>query len=139
MRPSYTLAAACLLLPGADAQPVPAADWPMYNRDLRGSRYSPLAQINTRNVASLKQVWTYPLGQDSSAGGISGGTEFTPLVVSGVMYVATAKSVVALEAESGKEIWRYQLASGAPSRRGVAYWAATRTILPASCLPQAAR
>jgi hypothetical protein len=31
-------------------------DWPMYNHDFAGSRYSPLTQINTTNVAKLKQV-----------------------------------------------------------------------------------
>jgi glucose dehydrogenase len=120
------------MLPGIavlNAQ-MPAGDWPMYNRDLRGSRFSPLRQINTRNVAHLKKVWSYPVGQDSSAGGIGGGTEFTPLVVSGVLYLATAKSVVALEADSGKEIWRYQVPSGVPSRRGVAYWPGDATNPP---------
>jgi len=37
------------------------ADWPTYNRDLAGTRYSPLTQINTNNVATLKQVWSYRL------------------------------------------------------------------------------
>ena len=35
------------------------ADWPMYNRDLAGTRYSPLDQIDTRTVSSLQQVWSY--------------------------------------------------------------------------------
>ena len=38
-----------------------AADWPMYNRDLAGTRYSPLTQINTTNVARLTQAWSYRL------------------------------------------------------------------------------
>ena len=37
------------------------ADWPTYNRDLAGTRYSPLTQINTTNVGTLKQVWSYRL------------------------------------------------------------------------------
>src|SRR5690242_20181448 len=37
----------------------PDADWPMFNRDMAGTRFSPLAQINTSNVANLKQVWSY--------------------------------------------------------------------------------
>ena len=36
-----------------------AADWPTYNRDLAGTRYSPLDQINTRTVSSLREVWSY--------------------------------------------------------------------------------
>ncbi|HEY1241788.1 MAG TPA: hypothetical protein VGF16_14590, partial [Bryobacteraceae bacterium] len=98
----------------------PAADWPMFNRDLGGTRYSPLTQINTRNVARLKRAWSYHLGFDSSAAGITGGSEFTPLVVNGVMYLGLAKAVVALEPETGKEIWRHDI--GTLSRRSVAFW-----------------
>jgi glucose dehydrogenase len=98
------------------------ADWPMYNRDPAGTRYSPLAQINTKNVGALKQAWSYKLGRHPSSGGITGGFELTPIVSDGVMYLTTVNSVVALEPETGNELWRYQLPSGQPSRRGVAYW-----------------
>jgi hypothetical protein len=37
------------------------ADWPTYNRDLAGTRYSPLTQIDTTNVARLVQAWSYRL------------------------------------------------------------------------------
>src|SRR3989304_48145 len=43
------------------------ADWPMYSRDLAGTRFSPLAQITTDNVARLTQAWAYPL--TTAAGG----------------------------------------------------------------------
>jgi glucose dehydrogenase len=43
------------LAPASKAQN--ASDWPMYNRDLATTRYSPLAQINTTNVANLKMSW----------------------------------------------------------------------------------
>ena len=49
-------------------------------------------------------------------------SEATPIVVNGVMYLPAADRVVALEPESGKEIWEYPVTGGAPSRRGVAYW-----------------
>ena len=94
----------------------------MYNYDLAGTRHSPLAQINTRNVGTLAPAWSYKLGKDRTAGTISGGSEYTPIVVAGVMYVAASDRVVALEPEAGKEIWRYTLKNGAPSRRGVTYW-----------------
>ena len=111
-----------MLVPGLEAQNRPAqtdADWPMYNRDLAGTRYSPLAQIDAGNVAKLTQAWSYNLGQ---ASGPAAGSEFTPIVVGGVLYLATFHQVVALEPETGKEIWRYELKTGAPSKRGVAYW-----------------
>ena len=99
-----------------------AADWPTYNRDLAGTRYSPLTQINTENVSSLRQVWSYPLGRNHTTGDLGGGSQFTPLVIDGVMYLAGADHVVALQADTGAEIWRFNLREGAPSRRGLAYW-----------------
>ena len=92
----------------------------MVNRDLASTRYSPLSQINRRNVARLTRAWSYHLGFESTAAGITGGSEFTPIVVRGVMYLGTAKAIVALEPETGKEIWRYEI--GTLSRRGLAYW-----------------
>src|SRR5688500_16119297 len=38
-----------------------SGDWPTYNRDLAGTRYSPLTQINTDNVSTLVQAWSYRL------------------------------------------------------------------------------
>jgi quinoprotein glucose dehydrogenase len=120
-------AIAVTIIAGVTAQKSPrtaSGDWPMYNYDLAGTRHSPLAQINTRNVGTLAPAWSYKLGKDRTAGTISGGSEYTPIVVAGVMYVAASDRVVALEPETGKEIWRYTLKNGAPSRRGVTYWAA---------------
>jgi len=100
----------------------PAADWPMYNRDLAGTRHSPLTEITPANVAALRQAWSYPIGRDITAGSLTGGSEFTPIVVDGVMYVAAAERVVALDADTGGELWDYIPRSGPPSRRGIAYW-----------------
>ena len=43
----------------SERQNNPAAEWQTYNHDLAGTRYSPLTQINTSNVARLTQAWTY--------------------------------------------------------------------------------
>jgi glucose dehydrogenase len=103
----------------------------MYRHDLAGTGYSPLTQIDTKNVANLSRVWIYSLQSDAppaaAAPGGRGGagavnSEVTPIVVNGVMYLPAANRVVALEPETGKEIWRYAVTGGAPSRRGVAYW-----------------
>ena len=109
--------------------PVPAGgDWPMYSHDLGGTRYSPLTQISTKNVAKLTSAWTYRLRGQAEAnakggGGVAGFSEVTPIVVNGVMYLPAGKRVVALEPETGKEIWSYELTGqGNPSNRGVAYW-----------------
>src|SRR5687768_18406820 len=112
-------AAAALTVVGADLKvglytlsaqvpaPAPAGEWPMYNRDLMGTRHSPLTQITPANVVRLRQVWSFKVGKDQTSGGITGGSEYTPIVVDGMMYVLTASSAAALEAASGKIIWQY--------------------------------
>src|ERR1035438_8153132 len=97
-----------------------ANDWPMYNRDPAGTRYSPLNQINTKNVAKLTKAWSYALRSAAIGRGAprASGSEATPIVVNDVMYLPAAGRVVALEPETGKEIWRYELPSGSPGNRG---------------------
>src|SRR6516165_4347697 len=105
----------------------PDGDWPMFNRDLAGTRFSPLTQINTSNVTKLKQAWTYKL-RPHNGKALTGQSpselfqEVTPIVVNDVMYLPAANRVVALEPESGKEIWSYELKEGQASFRGVSYW-----------------
>jgi glucose dehydrogenase len=127
------------LLAGASQQPTSTtgSDWTMYRYDSAGTGYSPLSQIDTRNVATLSQAWTFSLQSDAPAtaargrGGPGGvNSEATPIVVGGIMYVPTANRVVALESETGKEVWSYPLSGGAPSRRGVAYWPGQGADLP---------
>src|SRR5690606_7736563 len=99
-----------------------AGEWPMYNRDLGGTRYSPLTQITPANVANLREAWVYQLGSHPTAGSISGGSEFTPVMVDGLLYVNGPDRVVALRPETGEEIWRHSMSDRVPSRRGVTYW-----------------
>jgi quinoprotein glucose dehydrogenase len=87
-----------------------------------GTRHSPLTQITPGNVSRLRQIWTYKIGKDQTSGGITGGSEYTPIVVNGLMYVLTASAAVALEPDTGKEIWRFDITGGVPSRRGMGYW-----------------
>ena len=94
-------------------------DWPNYNRDLAGTRHSPLTQIDTINVSDLRQAWVYALG---SVGASQADPGLTPLVVGGVLYATAAGRVVALRADTGEELWRYSLEQGAPVHRGLAYW-----------------
>ncbi|HYR90929.1 MAG TPA: PQQ-binding-like beta-propeller repeat protein [Terriglobia bacterium] len=125
---------------GATQRPAatPGSDWPMYRYDHAGTGYSPLTQIDTRNVANLIQAWTLGLQSDVPAAAGAGGrggagglnSEVTPIVVGGVMYLSAANRVLALESETGKEIWNYPLTGGAPSRRGVAYWPGQGADLP---------
>jgi membrane-bound PQQ-dependent dehydrogenase (glucose/quinate/shikimate family) len=109
----------------------PAPEWRFYGGDQAGTRYSPLRQIDRRNVGRLQRAWVYhtgelELGLRSSSFQASFST--TPLVINGVMYLTTPSSrVIALDAETGKELWKFDPQQGARvrgfnSHRGVAYW-----------------
>ena len=105
-------------------------DWPFYRHDIAGTGYSPLAQITVQNAGRLTQAWNYRFQSDAPApgakakakGGGGPNSEVTPIVVNDVMYLPAGNHVVALDPESGREIWNYPVTGGAPSRRGVAYW-----------------
>lgn len=117
------------------------SDWPTYGRDLAGTRYSPLKQIDTKNVTRLTRAWTYHMNPGTAAPaetapetagpgrgrrgpGLGRNSEVSPLVINGVMYLTTAYNrVVALDPETAKEIWMYQVKDGAPALRGLEYWA----------------
>jgi glucose dehydrogenase len=101
-------------------------DWPRYTRDFAGTRYSPLKQITTANVAKLAPAWSFKL-RPTGGGAILSGT--TPIVIAGTLYIPLGNAVVALEADSGKEIWRHPVATGT-ARRNVAYWPGDRGHAP---------
>ena len=135
------LSVAVALFGAAQSRPAgSAADWPMYRHDLAGTGYSRLTHIAPANVATLTQAWTYRLQSDGAAPAIPAGrggagvpgvnSQVTPIVINGVMYLPAADRVVAIDADTGREIWRRPLTGGAPSRRGVAYWAGDGTTPP---------
>ena len=113
------------------AQKNPATNWSGYSGDPGGRRYSPLTQINTKNVTKLKLTWQYGIaaagisqsgGPGRGGGGISP-TEAVPIVVDGVMYTPTVqRTIVAIEPETGKELWKYELGRAGSPLRGVTYW-----------------
>jgi quinoprotein glucose dehydrogenase len=121
-----------LILPALLAQRSSGADWPTFNRDLASTRYSPLRQINAGNVAKLALAWSY---RPSDHGG-KAAVESMPIVVNGVMYLPTGNRVVALEPETGREIWHYDLEAGlVAGQRGVAYWPGDRNNPPRIIFP----
>src|SRR5690606_34442794 len=113
--------------------PVPfgPGDWATINGDAAATRYSPLDQINRDNVGRLTEAWSYPLNGASTA---------VPIVVGGVMYVPSGDRVVALDGDTGDEVWVHVLSAprgpereapsasvvplrgGRASTRGVSYW-----------------
>ncbi len=79
----------------------PQGDWPTYHGELSGNRYSELTQISKQNLGRLALKWTFAVkGTDN--------LEVTPVVVNGVMYITTANQCFAVDARSGRQIWRYQ-------------------------------
>ncbi|CAD1790625.1 membrane-bound PQQ-dependent dehydrogenase, glucose/quinate/shikimate family [Xanthomonas euroxanthea] len=92
----------------SDGQPANAPaddDWAAYGRSQAGQRYSPLQQINRDNVAQLTRAWVFHTGDLPSK---RWGAETTPLKVGDSLYLCTARNqVIALDAASGKERWRY--------------------------------
>jgi glucose dehydrogenase len=134
VRVQTTLLAAFTTILPVFAQSQADRDWPMFNRDLAGTRYSPLKQIDTANVAKLTKAWQYRFNREGKT--ISGQSaselyqEITPIVVNGVMYTPSGDRVVALEPETGKELWTYEVSGGLASFRGVAYWAGDRNNPP---------
>src|SRR5688500_10376102 len=111
----------------------------MYNRDLVGKRHSPLTQNTPANVSRLERAWAFRMRPDSSAGTITGGSEYTPIVIGRVMYVTTATSVHALDAATGHSIWRHDLDTGTPSKRGVTFWPGNADIAPRIFFPSGRR
>lgn len=107
------LAAASFLLPAQ-------TDWPMFGHDPGASRFSPLKQINVRNIGRLQRAWTFHTGKPGSEG--------IPIVVGGVMYVTAANGVFAIEPETGKQIWHHEATQVA--LRGLAFWPGDKTTHP---------
>ncbi len=103
---------------GLSAAPDSSAtqDWPSYGGH-DGTHYSALSQINRDNVKNLAVAWKYDTGE-------KGGLESSPIMVGKVLYACTpGRSVIALDAATGKLLWRFQFdVPGSVLSRGVSYW-----------------
>src|SRR5690242_13765429 len=105
-------------------------DWPHYTADLKGTKYSPLDQINASNFGKLEVAWRFKTDNLGTRPEFK--LEGTPLVVHGILYATagTRRSVVSLRADTGELIWVHsefegQRAVVAPrqlSGRGLSYW-----------------
>jgi quinoprotein glucose dehydrogenase len=98
-----------------------SADWSTYLGNKQRSLYSPLEQINRTNVAKLEVAWSYDTGE-------KGEYQCNNLILAGVLYTATSsRKVIALDAATGREIWKWDPASdragaGGRRQRGLVYW-----------------
>jgi glucose dehydrogenase len=88
-------------------------DWPAVAGDVGGMKYASVDQITPANVAKLLPAWTYQPGGP------------TPIVIDNLMYFVAAGAVVALNADTGVEAWKFPLiraTAGGAIRRGMTYW-----------------
>jgi quinoprotein glucose dehydrogenase len=116
------------------SSPLPSTkngEWPTYTADLKGSKYSPLDQINASNFSKLEVAWRFKT--DNLGPRPENKLEGTPLMVKGMIYATagTRRSVIALDARTGELKWTYSMDEGeratrwSPrqlSGRGLSYW-----------------
>jgi len=97
-------------------------NWPQFHRSFNAWRFSPLDQINKGNVKKLHVAWIHQPGT------ITHGLQATPIVIDGVMYsIAADNNVFALDAATGKVLWRYT-PKLAPASKEVFYQSASRGV-----------
>lgn len=137
-RATATAAVAALVATahGADA------GWPAYGGDAGGTRYSPLAQVTTANVADLEVAWTFRTGElgEGVKDWKRSAFEATPILYAGALYFTTSSTdVIAIDAATGKLRWRHDSHSRADLHysdgvsRGVSLWVDGASPAAAAC------
>jgi quinoprotein glucose dehydrogenase len=114
----------------ADEPGTANGEWHHYTGDMKGSRYTPLDQINADNFEDLEMVWSFSTKNLGTRGEYK--LEVTPLMVDGVLYATagTRRTAIALDAVTGELMWMHSMREGlragmAPrqlSGRGLSYW-----------------
>ena len=95
------------------------ADWPTYNGETGGNRFTTLTQIDKESVGKLAPRWMFQLPE-------AGLLQMTPIVVGGLMYVTAPNECVALDAGTGRQVWRFKrprtpgVVGGGGANRGAA-------------------
>lgn len=90
--------------------------WTRSQGDSGSARYSALTEINAGNVRRLETAWIYH-SRDGA-----GNIQATPIIADGMMFAPTpGNQVVAVDAQAGREIWRFK-PEGRPAFRGLVYW-----------------
>jgi quinoprotein glucose dehydrogenase len=120
--PALLLPALCLAASTAFA--ATGRDWPAYLGDKAASHYSVLREITPENVSGLEVAWIWRAGD---ARDDKTQIQCNPLIVDGVMYATTPQlRLVALDAATGMERWRFQPEEATGVNRGVAWWSEGR-------------
>jgi quinoprotein glucose dehydrogenase len=115
--PHLAVVLACVV----QLQAAAGRDWPAYLGDKAASHYSTLTEITPANVGQIEVAWTYHAGEtrpDTSQ------IQCNPLVIDGVMYATTpGLQLVAVDAATGRELWRTAVQAPNGVNRGLAWWA----------------
>lgn len=115
----------------ATRKPVDAAseqkNWDNYGNSYKNDRFAALDQINVDNVKDLQVAWTYQTGDVPVSTGAGAEDQMTPLQVEDKVFLCTpSNNVIALDADTGKELWRRDVnahVGGVWERcRGLAYF-----------------
>jgi quinoprotein glucose dehydrogenase len=112
----------------ASDSPVGSGDWGNYGNDPGGTRFSSLTQISPQNVVQLSLAWSFRIG--ASEGTALPELEVTPIKIDRTLYLCSGTNdIIALDAESGRELWRYRAHTDSryaqvQACRGVAYYRA---------------
>ena len=129
---AVVVAAAAL---AAQDRPRDMVEWRYVGAEQAHTKYSPLDDINVSNVSGLEVAWTWEPNEmpNQEFGTRPGSFEATPLMIDDVVYVSTMYTrVVALDADSGNELWAFDpeayrtgprgAGPGGFKHRGVAQW-----------------
>lgn len=140
------LAGACLATACEPAPPPPtrgdAVGWPTSSGGESGTRYSALDEITPANVDRLERVWEFHTGDQvpENIGHRNHSFQATPILVHDSLVLCTPRSrVIALDAETGRERWRFdpevdlELGHHNYSCRGVAHWRDATAALGSAC------
>src|SRR5688572_21325473 len=127
---ALTLGVVAAFAVGAALQGQRDGDWRAYGRDPGGERFSPLNDINRKNVASLQVAWTFRTGDAyRPQNGRPTAFEATPLHVDGTLYLSTPVGrVIALDPLTGQQRWAFDAkvprdaGYGDFASRGVSWW-----------------
>jgi acido-empty-quinoprotein group A len=108
----------------------PVTNWPTFNGDYSGERYSPVTQIGPANLNQLAPQWVYRIAQVGAQRGAPAPViKCTPLEVNGVIYITIPDHLWARSARTGKELWHYDWVDHGGhlvGQRGVGIW--NRTV-----------
>lgn len=108
-------------------------NWEAYGNTPGGSRFAALDQITRDNIKDLKVAWTYNTGDTPISPGANGAEDQeTPLQVGDRVFLCTPhNNVIAIDADTGKEIWKNEINAKSTvwmRCRGLAYFDATRPL-----------